>query len=49
MVMIEVLLCAASISLCYTATCYGNDEYIGSCRCMGDSKYKDSALHIQAG
>ena len=48
MVMIEVILCAASLSLCYTATCYGNDECIGSCWCMGDSKYKESTLHSQA-
>ena len=46
--MLEAILCAASLSLCYTATCYGIDECIGSCWCMGDSKYKDSTLHIQA-
>ena len=46
--MIEAILCAVSLSLCYTATCYGIDECIGSCWCMGDSKYKDSTLHIQA-
>ena len=40
--MIEAILCAASPSLCYTATCYGIDE------CMGVSKYTDSTLHIQA-
>ena len=34
--------------LCYSATCYGIDECIGSCWCMGDSKYKDSTLHIHA-
>ena len=48
MVMIDAILCAARLSLCYTATCYGIDECIGSCWCMGDSKYKDSTLHIQA-
>ena len=46
--MLEAILCAASLSLCYTATCYGIYECIGSCWCMGDSKYKDSTLHIQA-
>ena len=45
MVMIEAILCAASLFLCYTATCYGIDECIGSCWCMGDSKYKDHNLH----
>ena len=48
MVMIEAILCAASLSLCYTATCYGIDECIGSCWCMGESKYKDPDLHNQA-
>ena len=48
MMMIEAILCAASLSLCYTATCYGIDECIGSCWYMGDSKYNDSTLHIQA-
>ena len=46
--MIEAILCAASLFLCYTATCYGINECIGSCWCMRDSKYKDSTLHIQA-
>ena len=41
-------MCAANFSLCYTATCYGINECIGSCGCMGDSKYKDSTLHFQA-
>ena len=41
-------LCAASLSLCYTATCYDISGCIGSCCCMGDSKCKDSTLHIQA-
>ena len=44
--MIEAVLCAASLSLCYTATFYGIHKCIGSC--MGDSKYTDSTLHIQA-
>ena len=48
MLMIEAILCAASFSLCYTDTCYGSDECIGSCWCTGDSKYKDSTLHIEA-
>ena len=48
MVMIEAIFCAASLSLCYTATCYGIDEFIGSCWWMGDSKYKNFTLHIQA-
>ena len=39
-------LCAASISQCYTATYYGNDECIRPCVCMGDNKYKDSTLRI---
>ena len=47
-VMIEVILCAASLSLCYTATCYDISGCIGSCWCMGDSKCKASTLHIQA-
>ena len=47
-VMIEAILCAASLSLCYTATCYDISGCIGSCWYMGDSKCKDSALHIQA-
>ena len=47
-VMIEAMLCAASLSLCYTATCYDISGCIGSCWCMGDSKCKDSTLHIQA-
>ena len=42
----EAILCTARLSLCYTATCYGIDECIGSCWCMGDSKYKDPILHI---
>ena len=46
--MTEAIWCAASLSLCYTATCYGIDECIGFCWCMGDSKYNDSTLHIQA-
>ena len=46
--MIEAILCVASLSLCYTVTCYGIDECIGSCWCTRDSKYKDSTLHIQA-
>ena len=47
-VMIEAILCAASLSLCYTATCYDINGCIGSCWCMGDSKCKDSTLHFQA-
>ena len=47
-VMIKVILCAASLSLCYTATCYDISGCIGSCWCMGDSKCKASILHIQA-
>ena len=47
MVMIKAILCAAILSLCYTATCYGIDECITSCWCMGVSKYKDSTLHIK--
>ena len=47
-VMIEVILCAASLSLCYTATCYDNSGCIGSCWCMGDSRCTASPLHIQA-
>ena len=47
-VMIEAILCAASLSLCNTATCYDISGCIGSCWCMGDSKCKDSTLHIQA-
>ena len=47
-VMIEAILCAASLSLCYTATCYDINECIGSCWCMGDSKCQDSTLYIQA-
>ena len=47
-VMKEVILCAASLSLCYTATCYDISGCIGSCWCMGDSKCKASTLHIQA-
>ena len=46
-VMIEAILCAASLSLCYTTT-YDISGCIGSCWCMGDSKCKDSTLHIQA-
>ena len=46
--MIEVISCAASLSLCYTATCYGISGCIGSCWPMGDSKCKASTLHIQA-
>ena len=46
-VMIEAILCAASLALCYTATCYDINGCIGSCWCMGDSKCKDSTLHIQ--
>ena len=48
MVMIEAILCAVSLSLCYTATFYGIGECIGSCWCMRDSKYKDSIVYIQA-
>ena len=48
MVMIEAVLCAASLSLCYSATCYRIDECITSCWCMRVSKYKDPTLHIQA-
>ena len=48
MVMIKAILCAASISLCCTATCYGIHVYFGSCWCMGESTCKDSTLHIQA-
>ena len=48
MVLIEAILCAATLSLCYTATCYDIFECIGSCWCMRHSKYKDSTLHIQA-
>ena len=48
MVVTEAILCAASLSLCYTATCYDISGCIGSCCCMGDSKCKDSILHIQA-
>ena len=48
MVMVDAILFAASLSLCYTATYYGTDQCIGSCWCMGDSKYKDSTLHIKA-
>ena len=48
LLMIEAILCAASLSLCYTATCYNISGCIGSCWCMGDSKCKDSTLHIQA-
>ena len=44
--MAATYLCAASLSLCYTATSYGVDESIGSCRCIGDSRYRDSILHI---
>ena len=48
-VMIEAILCVASLSLCYTATCYDINGCIGSCCLwMGDSKCKDSTLHIQA-
>ena len=47
-VMVEAILCAASLSLCYTATCYDISGCIGSCWCMGDSKCNDSTLHIQA-
>ena len=47
-VVTEAILCAASLSLCYTATCYDISGCIGSCCCMGDSKCKDSTLHIQA-
>ena len=48
MVVTEAILCAASLSLCYTATCYDISGCIRSCCCMGDSKCKDSILHIQA-
>ena len=48
MMMIEAVLSATSLSLCCTVTCYGIDECLGSCWCMGDSKYKDSTIHIQA-
>ena len=47
-VMIAVILCAASLSLCYTATYYDISGCIGSCWYMGDSKCKASTLHIQA-
>ena len=47
-VVTEAILYAASLSLCYTATCYDISGCIGSCCCMGDSKCKDSTLHIQA-
>ena len=47
-VVTEAILCAASLSLCYTATCYDISGCIGSFCCMGDSKCKDSTLHIQA-
>ena len=47
-VVTEAILCAVSLSLCYTATCYDISGCIGSCCCMGDSKCKDSTLHIQA-
>ena len=47
-VVIEAILCAASLSLCYTATCYDISGCIGSCCCMGDIKCKDSTFHIQA-
>ena len=47
-VVTEAILCAASLSLCYTATCYDISGCIGSCCCMGDSKCKDSTLHIQS-
>ena len=47
-VMIEAILCATSLSLCYTATCYDINGCIGSCWYMADSKCKDSTLHIQA-
>ena len=43
-VMIEVILCAASLSLCYTATCYDISGCIGSCWYMGDSKCKASTF-----
>ena len=47
MVMMEAArLCTASLSLCYTATCYGIDDCIGPCRCLGDSEYKDSTFRI---
>ena len=46
--MIEATVCAASLSLCYTARCDGINECIGSWWCMGDSKCKDSTLHIRA-
>ena len=46
--MIEAILCAATLSLCYTATCCDISVCIGSCWCMGNSKCKDSTLHIQA-
>ena len=48
MLMIKAILCVACLSLCFTATCYGIDECIGSCWCMWDSKCKDSILHIEA-
>ena len=47
-VMIEAILCAASLSLSYTATCYDISGCIVSCWCMRNSKCKDSTLHIQA-
>ena len=40
--------CKASLSLCYTATCYNISGCIRSCWCMGDSKCKASTLLIQA-
>ena len=40
--------CKPEISLCYTNTCYGIDECIASCWCIGGSKNKDSTLHFQA-
>ena len=46
MVMIKAILCAASLPLWYTATCYGIDEIIRSCWWTGDSKNKDSAFQI---
>ena len=42
------ILCTARLSLCYTATCYGIDECIESCWCMGDSKCNDPILPIPA-
>ena len=47
-VVTEAILCAASLSLCYTATYYDISGCIVSRCCMGDSTCKDCTLHIQA-